>query len=121
MSTKIEVVGDKLLLTVGGFDVVLALRKHLELPLSAVTSIEAGVAKDAQEKLAESIRVGANLPGLMTTGSFYEHGKWMFWNVHAKGTPVTIGLSHEKYEYLVVDVESPDEVVAQVRKALGRS
>ena len=118
MTTKVEIAGDKLVLTVTGIDVLLSLRKHMEMPLSAVTSVEKGVSKDAQDKLGESFRVGAYLPGVATGGYFYEHGKWMFWNIHKGAKAITIGLTHDKYEYLVVEVEDPDAALATIRAAL---
>lgn len=117
--TQVEIVGDKLVLTVNGIDVVLSFKKHLEVPLSAVTGVEIGVTAEAQAKLDDSLRLpGAYMPGIAIAGSYLEHGKWMFWNIHAGKKAISIALNHEKYEYLVVEVDDPEAVAALIRSKL---
>ncbi|MFO0658703.1 MAG: hypothetical protein U0165_02560 [Polyangiaceae bacterium] len=118
--TKVEIVGDKLVLTVNGIDVVLAFKKHLEVPFSSITGVELGIAAEAQSKLDDSIRLpGAYMPGIAIAGSYLEHGKWMFWNIHKGANAVSIKLNHEKYEYLVVEVEDPKATVALISSKLS--
>lgn len=120
MTTRVEISGDKLVLTVTGMDVVFSMRKHMEVPLSAVKSVAKGVTEDAKDKLADSIRVGTRLPGVITAGHYYEHGHWMFWNIGDGSKAITIGVEHGKYEYLVVDVEDQDGAVALIQGALKK-
>ena len=118
--TTIDLVNDKLELTVRGFDVVLALRKHLTVPLAHVTRVEVGVASEARERLRHSLRMpGTYLPGIITAGSYREHGRWMFWDVHSGDKAVTIFIAHERYDAIVVDVEDPAGTAARIATWLG--
>ena len=117
--TTLEIAEGKLVLTVHGFDVVLALKHRLEIPLTHVIDAEVGVAPEARERLRQSLKLpGTHLPGIITAGSYLEHGRWMFWDVHGggdNGHAVTIHIDHEKYERLVVDVEDPVGTVAKIK------
>lgn len=119
--TKIEIVADKLVLTVEGIDVVLAFKKSLEVPLSHVRGATLGITAEAQARLDESIRLpGAYMPGIAIAGRFYRHGDWIFWNIHEGKKAITIDLDHEGYVSLVVEVEDPEATVALVQAALRR-
>ena len=119
--TKLEIIGDKLSLTIEGIDVILSFKKHLEVPLRHVTGVELGVTKEAQARLEESIRLpGAYMPGIAIAGRFYRHGNWIFWNIHKGERAITIALEHEGYVSLVVEVEDPAKAVADIRAALAR-
>ncbi len=118
--TTIELTDDKLELTVRGFDVVLALKKHLSVPLSHVTRVEVGVAAEARDRLRDSLRMpGTYLPGIITAGSYVEHGRWMFWDVHSGEQALTIFIEHEKYDAVVVDVDDPVAAKARIDARLG--
>ena len=113
--TNIDIANDTLVLTVRGFDAVLALKKHLEIPLAHVTRAEVGVAAEARDRLHESLRLpGTYLPGIITAGSYREHGRWMFWDVHSGERAITIWIAHEKYDAIVVDVDDPATAVARI-------
>lgn len=119
--TTIDVNGDKLELTVRGFDVVLALKKHLSIPLTHVTRVEVGVAAEAREQLRQSLRMpGTYLPGIVTAGSYVEHGRWMFWDVHSGERAITIFVTHDKYDAVIVDVDDPAATAARITARLGR-
>lgn len=119
--TTIELTDDKLELTVRGFDVILALKKHLSVPLANVTRVEVGVAAGAREQLHDSLRMpGTYLPGIITAGSYVEHGRWMFWDVHSGERAITIFLDHDRYDALVVDVDDPAATVARIDARLRR-
>ena len=119
--TTVDIVGDHLELTVRGFDVVLALKKHLTVPLTHVTRVEVGVASEARERLRNSLRMpGTYLPGIVTAGSYVEHGRWMFWDVHSGEQAITIYITHERYDAVVVDVDDPAATVARLEARLGR-
>ncbi|MEP7120865.1 MAG: hypothetical protein ABJE95_08150 [Byssovorax sp.] len=119
--TKIDIAGDKLVLTVEGIDVVLSFKKSLEVPLSHVRSAEVGVTAEAQAQLDESIRLpGAYMPGIAIAGRFYRHGSWIFWNIHQGKKAITIDVNHDGYVSLVVEVEDPAGTVQLIRDALAK-
>ena len=118
--TEIALTNDKLVLTVRGFDVVLALKHHLEIPLSHVTRVEVGVAAEARERLRESLRMpDTHLPGIITAGSYVEHGRWMFWDVHRGDSAITIWLHHDRFDALVVDVADPAAEASRITARLA--
>ncbi len=120
--TNIELTEDKLLLTVRGFDVILALKKHLEVALAHVKGAEVGVAPAARERLKSSLRLpGTYLPGIITAGSYREDGRWMFWDVHSGEQAITIWIEHERYDAIIVDVDEPAAAVEKIRARLGES
>lgn len=117
--TEIAIADDKLVLTVRGFDVILALKHHLEVPLAHVARVEVGVAAEARERLRESLRMpGTHLPGIITAGSYVEHGRWMFWNIHRGDHAITLWLRHDRFDALVVDVADPAAEAARITTAL---
>jgi hypothetical protein len=118
--TRVEVIGDKLSLTIEGIDVILSFKKHLEVPLAHVVGVEAGITAEAQKRLDESIRVpGAYMPGIAIAGHFYRDGQWVFWNIHKGEKAITIVLDHEKFVNLVVEVEDPQRAISEIRAAIA--
>jgi hypothetical protein len=60
-----------------------ALASRLEVPLEHISSVEVNPA-DAHQ-VWHGIRVGTNLPGVITAGRFLQDGQWAFWDVHDPG------------------------------------
>ena len=120
--TTIEILGGKLQLTVNGLDVILAFKRHLEIPLAHVSGAVVGIAPAAHEQLRRSWKApGSSVPGVLTAGSYVDDGRWMFWDVHHSGEhAITITIAHERYEAIVVDVEDPAATVAKIEYFLQR-
>lgn len=118
--TTVEITHDQLVLTVKGFDIVLALKHRLEIPLAHVLGAELGVTDEVRERLRQSLRLpGTHLPGIITAGTYVEHGRSMFWNIHSGEHAITIRIAHERYDRLVVDVQDPAAAVAAITTALA--
>ncbi len=114
--TEVALAGDKLLVTIKGFDVVLALKHHLEIPLAHVARVELGVAAEAKQRLHESLRLpGTYVPGIITAGSYRAGGRWMFWDIHSGDYAITLWLQHEHYEAIVVEVEDPVATIDKIK------
>jgi hypothetical protein len=58
---------------------------------------------------------------VLTAGTFYQHGKRVFWDVHNPENTVVIELRDERYDELIVEVADPQLIVEQVRAALPNS
>jgi hypothetical protein len=61
---------------------------------------------------------GTNIPGVITAGTFCQHGKRVFWDVHNPDNTVVIELRDERYNELVVEVADPNFTVELVKAAL---
>jgi hypothetical protein len=115
--TKISVADGNLLLEVEGWDKLWSLRSHLTIPMKHVIRIYAD--STIAEKWWLGLRVaGTHVPGVIAAGTFYQHGNWVFWDVHHPENTVVIDLRDERYEKLIVEVEDAAETVARVQPAL---
>lgn len=113
----IAIADDKLTLNVLGADKLWALKSALEIPLAHIS----GVAADPEVARGwwHGIRLpGTNLPGVITAGTFYQHGKRVFWDVHHPENTIVIALHDERYNELIVEVADPEAAVEQIQAAL---
>ena len=61
---------------------------------------------------------GTNIPGVLTAGTFYQHGKRVFWNVHNPDNTIIIELKDERYNELIVEVADPQAAAEFVKSVL---
>ena len=61
------------------------------------------------------------VPGVVTTGTFYQGGERVFWDVHKPENTIVIRLIQEQYGRLVIEVEDPEATVARVNEAAKAS
>ena len=114
---RVIVAGDRVRFEVEGWDRLWALKSHLEIPLAHVRAVRAD--PEPARGWWHGLRVpGTQTPGLLTAGSFYQHGEFVFYDVHDPEGTVVIDLEHEHYKRLVIEVERPDEVVRTLRNAI---
>lgn len=114
----LSVSGEALVLHVRGVDQLWALKSTLEIPLRHV----AGIAADPSvaEGWWHGVKLpGTNIPGVITAGTFYQHGKLIFWDVHHPENTVVIDLHDERYNQLIVEVADPEAAVRLVRSAIS--
>ena len=93
-----------------------AIKSSLDIPLAHVT----GVTPEPAEvhDWWKGLRLGgAQLPGLIA-GTFYYHGRSIFWDVHNPDMAIGILLRDEHYSELVIEVEHPGDVIEMIHKAL---
>ncbi len=114
---ELSIADGKLHLHVRGMDVLWALKSSLEIPLQHVAGIRAD--PSVAHGWFHGLRMpGTNVPGVITAGTFYQDGKRVFWDVHHPEKTVVIELHDERYNELVVEVESPAAAVRTVQDAL---
>lgn len=113
----VSISGGNLILNVRGADKLWALKSSLEIPLQHV----AGVRADASVARGwwHGIKLpGTNLPGVITAGTFYQHGQRVFWDVHNPDNTIVIELHDERYNELIVEVADPESAVNQIKALL---
>ena len=114
----ISISGGTLTLHVRGADKLWALKASLEIPLQHITGIRAD--PSIAHGWWHGIRMlGSNIPGVLTAGTFYQHGKRVFWDVHDPANTIVIELADERYDELIVEVANPKATVEQVKAALS--
>ncbi|MGZ4836363.1 MAG: hypothetical protein ACXVZZ_12055 [Terriglobales bacterium] len=116
----LSIASGNLELHVRGADKLWAFKSSLEIPLRHI----AGIRADPSVALGwwHGFRMpGTNIPGVLTAGTFYQHGKRVFWDVHNPENTVVIELRDERYDELIVEVANPQLTVEQVRAALPDS
>jgi len=117
---SVVVEGDRVRFEVEGWDKLWALKSRLEIPLAHIQSVRAD--PEPARGWWHGLRLpGTQIPGLLTAGSFYQHGGFVFYDVHDPERTVVIELDHEHYQRLVIEVENPDDVVARLRSAIANA
>jgi hypothetical protein len=97
-----------------------ALKSRLQVLLANVAAV-APAESEAREWL-HGIRLGGtHIPGVITAGRFYSHGKWAFWDVHDPAKAIGIELRNEHYSKLIVEVGNPEDQISQIRQATGQT
>ncbi|MCL4544324.1 MAG: hypothetical protein M1118_06965 [Chloroflexi bacterium] len=119
----IEVTRDTLKVHVTGLDRLRMWTGNVSIPLEHVERVEYDPQETQRELNAfwtETYIPGTHLPGGSLAGSYSEHGQRVFWDVHHPDHAVTIHLSHDKFDKVIVEVRNPEEMVQTIKAALGR-
>ncbi len=116
----VAVDGSQLVLQVQGLDKLWSLRSRLEIPLSHIEAVrpEPGAARHWYDGLRLG---GTYIPGILTAGTFYEHGGLVFWDVHNPEHAIGFDLTHELYRRLIVEVADPAATIRLVQAHIGKS
>jgi len=103
---------------VEGADKLWALRSRLQIPLTHIRG--ARVDTEIAHGWWHGLRApGTSIPGIITAGTFYQHGKRIFWDVHDPACVIVVELADERYDELVIEVEDPAITVATIESAIG--
>jgi hypothetical protein len=114
---RITTENDKLILEVQGWDKLWALKSRLEIPRSNIRDVRAD--PTIARGWWKGVRLpGTHLPGVIIAGTFYHHGKRIFWDVKDAEKTIVIELADERYDQLVVEVANPAAEVQRIRDAL---
>jgi hypothetical protein len=107
---RIAIVGDVASFEVQGWDKLWSLKSRLEIPLAHIRSCRAD--PSAARGWYHGIKApGTSLPGVITAGTFYQHGKRIFWDVHDPERTIVIELADERYDELIVEVADPADAI----------
>ena len=115
---ELSLADDNLILSVLGSDKLWALRSTLEIPCSHISDVRADpeVARGWWHGLK---LMGTGVPGVITAGTFYQHGELVFWDVHDPDNTIVISLRDERYKKLIVEVADPASAIALIRSAIS--
>ncbi|MGN6794355.1 MAG: hypothetical protein ACTHJW_18375 [Streptosporangiaceae bacterium] len=103
MTASISIKDGSLSIDLKGADKLWALKSRLEIPVANVAG--AAPAEAEARKWLHGVRLGGtHIPGVISAGRFYEHGSWVFWDVHDPAKAIAIALRGNRYSKLVVEV-----------------
>jgi hypothetical protein len=114
---EVTVSGGSAVFEIEGLDKLWSLRSRLEIPLAHIR----GVRLDPQIAHGwwHGLRtMGTQFPGVITAGTFHQHGKRVFWDVRDPDRTLVVELADERYDELVVEVESPATTLGVLQHAL---
>ena len=101
---------------VEGIDKLWSFKSRLTIPLTHIRSVK--IDAEAARGWWHGLKlVGTQLPGVLTAGTFYEHGGMVFYDVHDPDKTIVLELDHERYQRLIVEVESPHATLRALEKA----
>lgn len=114
----ISIAEGKLILNVHGADKLWAIKSSLEIPLQHIVGVRAD--PDVAHGWFHGLRMpGSNIPGLLTAGTFYQHGQRVFWDVHNPEKAIVIELHDERYNELIVEAGDPQAAVELIKRTIG--
>ena len=90
--------------------IAFALQRHADVVL-----MDIGVPKI--DGLETTRRLLSLASGLLTAGTFYQDGEWVFYDVHDPEATIVLELDHEHYKRLVIEVADPGAAVSLLRAA----
>lgn len=115
---QLQVENGKLVMHVLGADKLWALKSTLEIPVVHISGARAD--SSVAHGWWKGIKFpGTNIPGVITAGTFYQHGKRIFWDVHNPDKTIVIALHDDRFDELIVEVADPVEAVKLIQSALS--
>ena len=102
---------------VEGVDKLWALKSRLEIPLAHIHDVRLDA--EAARGWWHGFRApGTHVPGVITAGTFYHHGKRIFWDVHDPERVIVIALKYERYDELIIEVADPVAVISLLQTSM---
>jgi hypothetical protein len=116
---EITIAGGVATLEVQGWDKLWALKSRLEIPLAHIRGVRADpqIARGWWHGIKAP---GTNVPGVLTAGTFYQHGKRVFWDVHDPERTIVIELVDERYDELIIEVANPPSAVSLLEASIRK-
>ena len=113
---EISVENGRVHFDVQGWDKLWAVKSRLEIPVEHIRS--ARIDPEPARGWWHGFRLpGTQIPGLLTAGTFYQEGDWVFYDVHDPERTIVLELDHEHYKRLVIEVADPAAATEQLRGA----
>jgi len=116
---SVDLQQQKLIVVVEGIEKLWLLNSRLEIPLAHVKSASINPEVAGNLPYPRQERGDPEWHAPISAGTFYQHGNRVFWEVTDPAKAVVIELNHDTYTELVVQVEDPAAVVAEVNRAIG--
>ena len=93
-------------------------KARLEVPLEHVVGVHA-TAPEAHRFWKGWTVAALSLSGVVTIGRLVYRGQWAFWDIHDPDKAIAIHLHDEPYAKLVIGVDDPAGVAAEIARAVS--
>lgn len=114
---KISIDDGNAVFEVQGLDKMWALKSRIQIPLSHIAGVT--IDPEAARGWWHGLRMpGTQVPGVITAGTFYQHARRVFYDVHDTNNTIVIALNHDEYDHLVVEVADPQAEVTKITSAI---
>lgn len=114
---QISIEGDRVHFDVEGLDRLWSLRSRLDIPLAHIRAVQ--IDPEAARGWWHGLKLlGTNIPGILTVGTFYQHGEVVFYDVHDPERTIVLELEHETYKRLIVEVEDPQKTRSMIERVI---
>ena len=102
--------GENVVFNVKGLHKLWAFKSQLQIPLGHIKSIRQD--PEVLKGWWKGFRTpGTHIPGINAAGTFLQHDKRIFWDVHNAENALIIELDHDEYDELIIEVEDPAAVI----------
>ena len=98
-------------------DEILALHGYLNIPFTHISAVSTDRVPEA---LFRGFKIGTNVPGVKTAGTFITGDGMIFYDFHDPSRCLTFALKHEKYEQVVVEVDKDQDPQALAQTIRAR-
>ena len=113
----VSIAGGVVRFEIEGLDKLWSLKSRLEIPLSHIRGVR--LDPEVARGWWHGIKApGTSLPGVITAGTFYQHGKRVFWDVHDPEHTLIVELADERYDELIIEVADPARTIAALQAGL---
>jgi len=114
---------ETLVVEMEGLDRIWTFKNRLEIPLKHVirAKIDPQWVREHHLIGEHAWRGSVQVPGIISTGTYYLHGGQVFWDVHDPDMTVVIELKDDRYSYLVLQVDDPAYAASKINQAVGAS
>ncbi|MHB1505242.1 MAG: hypothetical protein ACYCO4_03625 [Sulfobacillus sp.] len=111
----VEATGVSVHLSLG--DEILAMHGSLHIPLTHISAVSTDRVPEA---FFRGFKIGTNVPGVKTAGSFITGDGMIFYDFHDPSRCLTLALTHEKYGQVVVEVDRDQDLTALAQDIRAR-
>ncbi|RUR10430.1 hypothetical protein [Legionella sp. km772] len=118
MSVHLSVKESNLFIAIKGIDIFLTCKNKLNIPLKNIVAV--APYKGEYNNCFKGIRApGVNIPGLVTAGTFYQHGKKIFWGVKNSDKSIMIDLKDNSFTRIIIEVDNPEESIKNIKASIS--
>ncbi|MFL5626376.1 MAG: hypothetical protein ACJ788_12360 [Ktedonobacteraceae bacterium] len=114
---------ETLVVEMEGLDRLWTFKNRLEIPLKHTirAKIDPQWVREHHLIGEHAWRGSVQVPGIISTGMYYQDSGKVFWDVHDPDMAVVIELKDDQYSCLVLQVDDPAFTVSQINQAVGAS